>query len=242
MSEEVATDEEIYAGLSPAQAAAVRRHLLAQRIKVPERTNGPVRPTGGAGDALFLATTRPITPLMHKRAKAKRPAGIWIAAAALASFLAISMGSSPRTKWIESRESTPTAPAPATPQSVPIQQTVANDVPLSSREADSRSGDGLDYLGMKVEAEEQLKAKLTDDHGVRFRDVHTRLSTLDGGGIIAFCGEVNSRTPLGGYGGFERFLASRSVAATESTMSADDFAQAWSRFCTDGIEGPKIWF
>ena len=95
---------------------------------------------------------------------------------------------------------------------------------------------------MKAQAEEQLRSKLTDDHGVRYRDVHTKLSTLEGGGIVAFCGEENSRTPLGGYGGYKRFLASRSVAATENTMSADDFAQAWSRFCTDGVEGPKVWF
>ena len=54
---------------------------------------------------------------------------------------------------------------------------------------------------MKAEAEEQLKAKLTDDHGLRYRGVHTRLSTLEGGGIVAFGGEVNSRTPIGGYGG-----------------------------------------
>ena len=95
---------------------------------------------------------------------------------------------------------------------------------------------------MNVEAENQLKSKLTDDYGIRYRDVHTRLSTLEGGGIVAFCGEVNNRTPLGGYGGYKRFLASRSVAATEDTMSVDDFAQAWSRFCTDGVEGPKVWF
>ena len=76
---------------------------------------------------------------------------------------------------------------------------------------------------------------------MRYRDVHAKLSSLEGGGIVAFCGEENSRTALGGYGGYKRFVASRSVAATEDTMSADDFTQAWSRFCADSVDGPKIW-
>ena len=128
-----------------------------------------------------------------------------------------------------------------TPEATTITDT-APDTPEAAADHEVSSNGGLDYLGMKAEAEQQLKAKLTDDHGLRYRDVHTKLSTLEGGGIVAFCGEVNSRTPLGGYGGYKRFLASRSVAATEDTMSADDFAQAWSRFCTDGVEGPKVWF
>ena len=126
---------------------------------------------------------------------------------------------------------------PASPK--PAQQAEAT---ASSSDPDVRSDGGLDYVRMKAEAEEQLKSKLTDDDGLRYRNVHTKLSTLEGGGIVAFCGEVNSRSPLGGYGGFRRFLASRSVAATEDTMPEDDFAQAWSRFCTDGVEGPKVWF
>ncbi len=127
-----------------------------------------------------------------------------------------------------------------TPEATTITDT-APDTPEMAADHPGNLSGGLDYLTMKAQAEEQLKAKLTDDHGLRYRDVHTKLSTLEGGGIVAFCGEVNSRTPLGGYGGYKRFLASRSVAATEDTMTADDFAQAWSRFCTDGVEGPKVW-
>jgi hypothetical protein len=105
-----------------------------------------------------------------------------------------------------------------------------------------RADGGLDYLSLKEEAEAQLKAKLTDDHGVRYRNVQTRLSTLDGGGIVAFCGEENSRSPMGGYGGWRRFIASRSTATTEDGMTSDDFETAWGQFCSGGVVGPKVWF
>ena len=141
-----------------------------------------------------------------------------------------------------SAQATPSAPRPPAASQPTLSTDTSTTTTTTSSDPDVRADGGLDYLTMKAEAEEQLKAKLTDDHGLRYREVHTRLSTLKGGGIVAFCGQVNSRTPLGGYGGFERFLASRSVAVTESSMSSDDFAQAWSRFCTDGVEGPRVWF
>lgn len=131
----------------------------------------------------------------------------------------------------------PISVAPSAPNSPP-----APNPPVASADPDVRADGGLDYLGMKAEAEEKLRAILTDNHGVQFRDVRTKLSTLDGGGIVAFCGEENSRTPLGGYGGFQRFIASRSVALTQAQASPLDFEQAWSQFCVNAVEGPQVWF
>ncbi len=114
--------------------------------------------------------------------------------------------------------------------------------PPTNSDPDVRGEGGLDYLALKAEAEDKLGGVLNDDHGVRYRGVHTKLSTLEGGGIVAFCGEENSRTPLGGYGGFQRFVASRSVAVTESQMEPAEFAQAWNQFCENAVEGPHVWF
>ena len=109
----------------------------------------------------------------------------------------------------------------------PCSAGAVHDDNATSTDPDVRADGGLDHLGFEGRGRGALEATLTDDHGLRCRNVQTRLSTLEGGGIVAFCGEVNSRTPLGGYGGYQCFIASRSVA-NESTMPADDFAQAWS--------------
>ena len=134
------------------------------------------------------------------------------------------------------------APPPAPSVAPPIQPPKPAPAASASTDPDVQADGGLNYLSLKAEAEEKLAGVLTDDHGIRYRDVHTKLSTLDGGGIVAFCGEENSRSPMGGYGGFERFIASRSVATTESQMEPAEFAQAWSQFCESAVEGPQVWF
>ena len=165
---------------------------------------------------------------------------------ALAAVLVL-LGVATVSTIVDLRASKPTAQQPAQP--APITQTATaapapQSAPASkaSTDPDVRANGGLDYLSLKAEAEEKLDGVLTDDHGVRYRDVHTKLSTLGGGGIIAFCGEENSRTPLGGYAGFQRFIASRSVATTESQMEPAEFAQAWGQFCENAVEGPQVWF
>ena len=165
---------------------------------------------------------------------------------ALAGVLAL-LGVATVSTIVDLRASKPTAQQPPGP--APITQTATaaptpQRVPASQASADPdvRANGGLDYLSLKAEAEEKLDGVLTDDHGVRYRDVNTKLSTLEGGGIVAFCGEENSRTPLGGYGGFQRFIASRSVATVESQMEPAEFAQAWDQFCENAVEGPRVWF
>jgi len=115
----------------------------------------------------------------------------------------------------------------------------AQDASASSKP--SQASGGVDYLALKLASESQLDAKLTDSHGVRYQNVMTSLTILDGAAIVAFCGEENGKTPMGGYGGFQRFIASQSTAITEADMTVDDFDRAWRQFC-GGAPGPKVWF
>ena len=135
-----------------------------------------------------------------------------------------------------------TIAAPTTSIAPTAQPSTPSSSQAPSTDPDVRKDGGLDYLSLKTEAEEKLDGVLSDDHGVRYRDVHTKLATLEGGGIVAFCGEENSRSVLGGYGGFQRFIASRSVAVIEGQMEPAEFAQAWSQFCENAVEGPQVWF
>ena len=230
MSDQAGNDAARWRALTQEQRDAISRHLAAAK-PLPAPMVAPIATSSRRPKSKFAKDVRFVLVV----------SGVVLGPVLLIGLLNMKSASvTPMSSG--SAQTIPSTPRPtAAAQSAPPSETTTTTTTTSS-DPDVRADGGLDYLGMKAEAEEQLKAKLTDDHGLRYRDVHTRLSTLEGGGIVAFCGEVNSRTPLGGYGGFERFLASRSVAATESGMSPDDFAQAWGRFCTDGVEGPKVWF
>ncbi len=227
MNDQVGSDAEHWRRLSPEQRDAISRHLGAV-TRVPAPMVAPIATSSRKPNQDRVG--RNILIIGGGSLGAVLLYGL-LNVTPVTSAKTPSTGSAP----VVSRSSVPVGAAQPPPSQQPTTTTTTSD-------PDVRSDGGLDYLGLKEEAEEQLKAKLTDDQGLRYRDVHTKLSTLEGGGIVAFCGEVNSRTPLGGYGGYKRFLASRTVAATEDTMAAEDFAQAWSRFCTDGVEGPKVWF
>ena len=225
------TDQQAWERFSPEQKAVARRYVRAE--------------LSGFENPLSVGGVR-----SPSRKRSQTGPSRWLYAATVVTFvIGLGLGAAGRGSQgaaQPSRAAGPVIAATSAPQVAAAQKAVitdtAPDTPAMAADHPGNLSDGLDYLTMKAQAEEQLKAKLTDDHGLRYRDVHTKLSTLEGGGTVAFCGEVNSRTPVSGYGGWERFLASRSVAATESTMPADDFAQAWSRFCTNGVEGPRVWF
>ena len=183
-------------------------------------------------------------------AAAKNPGGTWLRRGAIAAGLILLAFCLVGVVGFTSEQSVPTSAAPPAEKQAVAKSRAVSPAPGSSHQAvTSQASDpgvkgdgGLDFLAMKTEAEEKLRGILTDDQGVRYRDVYTRLSTLDGGGIVAFCGEENSRTPLGGYGGFQRFIASRSVATLESQLEPAEFAQACSEFCENAVEGPQVWF
>jgi len=99
---------------------------------------------------------------------------------------------------------------------------------------------GPDFPGLQVAAQEQVEAILPEIRGVQFRDVRTNLSTQNGQTRVDFCGEVNTRDPMGAYVGFQKFISSAEDAKIELAMAPGAFAQAWGARCT-GAAGPKVW-
>ena len=220
------TDQAIWDQLSPALQLAMRRIVLSESWGT---LSGPTQ-TSTRTKSLALGTLT--APLV-----------------ATALVLGFALGSALSANGHPSKPEPPassTSPSEEVPQPDPVATTTTTSGPTpldatTSTTTSSTSG-GPDYLGLKIAAEGQLKGKLDDAHGVRYRNVQTYLSTLDGSGIVAFCGEENSRTALGGYGGFRRFIASQSTAVTEDVMAPDDFATAWQQFCSKGVPGPQVWF
>lgn len=83
-----------------------------------------------------------------------------------------------------------------------------------------------------VKSQEGIKAKLRDPDSAHFRD--TRF--YSGGAAPVVCGEVNSKNGFGGYGGFQRFIASgEKLAFLESEMaSSGEMDDAWKKLCVKG--------
>ena len=210
------------------------QQLAAQRVI--EATREPQPPIAGAVQGVSSSGKNGVALPVILGVLGGIVIGVVLAAQAISSNSTIK----PSAEQTEPIKPPPAAPKPPAPS--PTETASDGTTSSTTSDAATQQGGGLDYLTLKTEAEEQLKAKLSDDHGVRYRNVETRLSTMSGGGIVAFCGEENSRSPLDGYGGFQRFIASRSAATTEADMNATDFQTAWDQFCTGGVEGPKVWF
>ena len=169
------------------------------------------------------------------------PTWLFMVLTALVGFVVMAVvvgmnggGSTPEASMLAARRADRAPPALSTRYVASTQEPQRTDAPPAVS--------GIDYLALKAEAEERLKALLKDDHGVRYNNVQTRLSTMDGAGVIAFCGEINARNGFGAYSGFQRFVAAPSVAATEEAMTYADFDKIWQRFCIDGVKGPQVWY
>lgn len=71
-------------------------------------------------------------------------------------------------------------------------------------------------------AREFVLANLKDPDSAQFRNQR------------GFCGEVNSKNALGGYAGFQRFIAAGKemvVFERDPALERGSFAQAWAEFC-----------
>jgi len=130
----------------------------------------------------------------------------------------------------------------AADQPVPTNVSGPIIVAPSEEEAEAKAAaDGTpDFAAEKAQAEEQLKARIPEIDGLRYRDVKTNVTTADGQSMVDFCGEVNSLGPSGTYVGFQKFIASRQDARVELDAAPGEFTQAWDKRC-QGTEGPKIW-
>ncbi|WP_157096595.1 hypothetical protein [Tsuneonella dongtanensis] len=78
-------------------------------------------------------------------------------------------------------------------------------------------------------SQEGIKAKLRDPDSAEFRDSRF----YSGGSAPVVCGEVNSKNGFGGYGGYQRFIASgEKLAFLESEMtSSSEMDDAWKKMC-----------
>ncbi len=78
-----------------------------------------------------------------------------------------------------------------------------------------------------AEMQLRVKATLKDPSSAQFRNVRT----YHGSGAPVVCGEVNSKNGFGGYGGFQRFVASGPVIAVEEQMPAGEMNKTWPQLC-----------
>lgn len=87
----------------------------------------------------------------------------------------------------------------------------------------------LDRARFAATEEAKVRAGLLDPEGARFREL--RVSTLRQ--VPVLCGEVNERTPAGGYGGYQRFLSGPTIRLHERDLGRVDMDRAWKALCDD---------
>ncbi|MCC7114601.1 MAG: hypothetical protein IT520_09505 [Burkholderiales bacterium] len=87
----------------------------------------------------------------------------------------------------------------------------------------------LDRARFAVTEEAKVRAGLLDPEGARFREL--RVSTLRQ--VPVLCGEVNERTPAGGYAGYRRFLSGPTIRLHERDLDRVDMDRAWQALCDD---------
>ena len=80
-------------------------------------------------------------------------------------------------------------------------------------------------------AKDKMNDVLKDPDSARYKDVIGYTFTTDAGQTLyIFCGQVNAKNGLGGYMGYERFIATPKGGAVES--GAGDFDSGWNQHCT----------
>lgn len=121
-----------------------------------------------------------------------------------------------------------TAVAPATDAAAPV----ADSAPVT--------GDTPYLETQKAAAEAALAQQMSEPRGLVFRDVTTVVASSNGVRSVNFCGDVNSRNPMGEYIGYQRFISSADHAQIEQFMTPGEFSQAWHDRCS-GDQGPQIW-
>jgi hypothetical protein len=75
-------------------------------------------------------------------------------------------------------------------------------------------------------AEAAMRNVLRDPGSAQYSNV----SAVKYRSVYVFCGFVNAKNGFGGYTGYERFIATLGLAATEDNDS--DFAKIWNEACT----------
>lgn len=106
----------------------------------------------------------------------------------------------------------------------------------SSSEASSNDASSQ-IAGYQVLSKKALEAGLKDPDSAKYKDVHAYRYNLKGKNVYVFCGEIDAKNGFGGYTGYERFVATPAIAATESEMK--DMDKLWDSMCSPKNEvGP----
>lgn len=80
-------------------------------------------------------------------------------------------------------------------------------------------------------AKKTLTNTLVDPKSAEFKNVFLHVNS---DGQLMTCGMVNSKNRFGGYGGYEYFISTLSMAVLESQMtSGSEFKKAWDLYCVN---------
>lgn len=97
---------------------------------------------------------------------------------------------------------------------------ITNDV---SRTDDERT----QQLVWIEQSKDAVRARLKDSRSAEFKDVFFNRAS----GTPMTCGQVNSKNSLGGYTGYQRFVASGDTLAFFENET-EDFSVVWAQYCT----------
>lgn len=78
-----------------------------------------------------------------------------------------------------------------------------------------------------MEMQDRVKSKLKDPDSAQFRNAFYSEAI----GVPVTCGEVNSKNSLGGYVGFQRFIAGGDLLFLETQMAAGEMDKSWKLIC-----------
>ena len=105
-------------------------------------------------------------------------------------------------------------------------QAVRDAVPTASV---SDSANVMDFSTSHVLAKGSLLNILRDPDSVRFRHVYAYRTEQGDKAFYVFCGELIAKNSFGGYGDYERFIATPVASTLES--GASDFSDARAQLC-----------
>lgn len=100
------------------------------------------------------------------------------------------------------------------------------DTPASRRARNSDLSDPVKQQMWILDSQDGVRERLKDPNSAQFKDSYFKIWQ----GTPVVCGWVNSKNALGGYGGFQRFVAAgESVAYIEEEVA--DFDKVWKEMC-----------